>query len=58
MSYRDLRGPITGTAAKHERDQLFDRPARAISPDLVALFKRIADQMNAAPPLAAERKPE
>jgi hypothetical protein len=49
MSYRDLRGPITAKAAARERDQLFDRPARAISPELVALFKRIADQVLTAP---------
>jgi hypothetical protein len=55
MTYRDLRGPISERAAERERDQLFDRPARAISPALVALFKR-ADQMKAAPATPAEGK--
>jgi len=42
--WRGLEKPITAAAAEAERDRLFDRPARTMSPATVALFRRIEAQ--------------
>lgn len=36
-----LHGHITAAAAEAERDRLFDRPRRPLSPETRALFKRL-----------------